>query len=131
MPYLIAAVAVIVGILILKQFWVHTILGMLVALASFFIYPPILIGVSVFLLVGLDVLFAKDESETGIYLIYVSLVEITETWNPFGGFLFRFFFGVIFIPVVFGLLALVPYASYIISLILLIQGIQQIREHCW
>ena len=131
MPYLIAAVAVIVGIWILKQFWVHTILGMLVALASFFIYPPILIGVSVFLLAGLDILFTRDESETGIYLIYGSLVEITETWNPVGGFLLRFFLGVIVLPVMFGLLALIPYASYIISLLLFISGIQQIKEHCW
>ena len=131
MPYLIAAVVVIVGILILKQFWVHTILGMLVALASFFIYPPILIGVSVFLLMGVDILFTSDESETGTYLIYGSLVEITETWNPIGGFLWRLFLGVILFPVIFGLLALIPYASYIISLLLFIHGIKQIKEHCW
>lgn len=124
----IAVVAVVAVFLFLRLFWVHTLLGMVCAIASFFVLPPITVAVATFFLLGIEVLFTSDEYETGTYLIFGSLVEITETWNPVGGFLFRFFMGVILFPAIMGGLALIPYFNYVVSLSVFLLGIKNIKE---
>jgi hypothetical protein len=123
-----AILAIVLFFLILKPFWIHTPLGIVCAIGSFFIAPPLAIAVAAFLLYGVDIIFTSDESETGTYLIFGSLVEITETWNPVGGFLFRLFMGLIFLPGLIGLCGLIPIFHYVLSGCLVLGGIINIKN---
>ena len=117
--------AIILFILSIKIFLFRTLIGTACAVAAFFIFPPIMVALATFYLLGAEVIFTPDEEETGTYLIFGSLVDITESWNPIGGFMVRLFLSVL-ISAICGAVCLIPYVNYIMPACLILMAIKSV-----
>ncbi len=124
-PIVLIIAVVVLFILSIKLFWIRTIIGTLLSVGAFFVLPPVMVALSAFYLLGGEVIFTPDEESTDTYLILGTLVDITSTWNPIGGFAFRLFVSIL-TSAICGAVCLIPYVNFIMPACLILMAIKSV-----